>query len=429
MTVFSPLRVGVLTGLLLASLGLALPSAAQQTQPNPLAPPTAMPGAAGLPESITRNLPAGLPQIPAAQPAAQPGYPVASGQAYGQAYGQAPGAQPGPASSNLAVPPGAIFAPGAALPAAGAGAPANPYLQNNTLQAPNGASPGGIDVGGAYGYNASPNVAPQAAPTPLPPLPSDFDTSIQENMPLSPVQIRKLHERLDSVQKAAATIPNPPKTVTGSISLSLAPGAQPGVVRPFLGMSTSIVLLDSTGAPWPVENFSVGNKTLFDVSRLDGPQGSTFIVSPLQMYGSSNLILKLLGNPTPVIIDLVAGQKVVDTRVEARVAGHGPNAQITTMTLAPGVDSRLLSVLDGVPPTGRPVTIKGDTTSKAWLMPNGRIWLRTRLNVVSPAPISFVSSADGTKVYELSANARILGMLGNQFITLDLAGCLQECSN
>jgi hypothetical protein len=62
-------------------------------------------------------------------------------------------------------------------------------------------------------------------------------------------------------------------------------------------------------------------------------------------------------------------------------------------------------------------------------MPNGRIWLRTRLNVVSPAPISFVSSADGTKVYELSANARILGMLGNQFITLDLAGCLQECSN
>ena len=270
---------------------------------------------------------------------------------------------------------------------------------------------------------------PQATPSNLPPLPSDFDLGVQQNLSMTPKEIRELHSLLDARQKAAADLPHPPKSVTGSISLSLDPGSSPGIVRPFFGVSTSLVVLDSTGAPWPVENFSVCNQTLFAVHRLDGPAGSSFVIDALQMYGQSNLILKLVGAPTPVVINLISGQKVFDARVEARVLGHGPNAQISSTSLTPGVDSRLISVLDGVPPSGHTLTIAGDNTSKAWIMPNGHVWLRTRLTVISPAPISFVSASDGTRVYELTANARILGMLNGEFVTLDLSGCLQECAS
>lgn len=270
--------------------------------------------------------------------------------------------------------------------------------------------------------------APTAPPSALPPLPSEVDVGIEQSG-LSPDEIRKLRGVLDARQKAASELPNPPKSVTGSVSVSLDPGSVPAVVRPYYGVGTSLVVLDSTGSPWPVENFTVGNRSQFQVDRLDGANGSSFVIAPLQMYGQSNLILKLVGHPTPVVINLVSGQKVHDARVEARVLGRGPNAQVNSVSLTPGVDSRLLSVLDGVPPSGRALTVSGDGASKAWVMPDGNVWLRTALTVVSPAPLSFVSSSDGTRVYKLAPSAKVLGMMNGQFLTLELSGCLQECGS
>lgn len=270
--------------------------------------------------------------------------------------------------------------------------------------------------------------APTAPPSALPPLPSEMQLGIQQSG-LDPKDIRELRAVLDARQKAATELPNPPKSVTGSISLSLDPGSTPAVIRPFYGVGTSLVILDSTGSPWPVENFTIGNRTQFQIDRLDGDKGSSFVIVPMQMYGQSNLILKLVGHPTPVVINLVAGQKVHDARIEARVLGRGPNAQVNSVALTPGVDSRLLSVLDGVPPSGRTLTVSGDAASKAWVMPDGNIWLRTALTVVSPAPLSFVSSSDGTRVYKLAPSAKVLGMLNGQFLTLELGGCLQECGS
>jgi len=269
---------------------------------------------------------------------------------------------------------------------------------------------------------------PSAPPTELPPLPSEFETGVKDTLPLTPEQIRYLRAELDRRQKAASDLPNPPKSVTGSISVPLSPGATPPIVRPFFGVSTSITILDSSGSVWPVENFSIGNKTLFQVDRLDGAQGSTFIISPTQSYGQSNMIFKLAGLSTPVVINLVSGQKIHDARVEARIQALGPNATVSSTPMIKAVDSRLLSVLDGVPPAGRQLKVKGDQSSSAWITPDGRVWLRTRLKVVSPAPLSFVSSSDGTHVYELTSSSSVLVMSGTQFSTITLDGCMQECS-
>lgn len=295
--------------------------------------------------------------------------------------------------------------------------PVNPYAQPQYAQ-PQYAQPQVVA-----------NQPPAQPPASLPPLPTDFEVGVQQAMPITPEEIRLLRRMLDARQKAAAEWPNPPKSVTGSVTVSLDPGSTPAVVRPFFGVSTSLVLLDSTGAPWPVENFTVGNRTLFAVERLDGTTGSSFVISPLQTYGQSNLILKLVGHPTPVVINLVSGQKVHDARVEARVLGRGPNAQVTSVPLTAGVDSRLLSVLDGVPPQGRRLTVTGDRSSQAWMMPDGYMWLRTTMAVSAPAFVSFVSSSDGTRVYKMTPTSKVLGMQNNQFITLEVDGCLQECNS
>lgn len=273
---------------------------------------------------------------------------------------------------------------------------------------------------------------PSAPPSSLPPLPSDFELARDAAMPLQPSEIRELRRRLDAIQRAAAELPNPPKSQTGSVAVSLDPGSSPAVIRPFFGVSTSIVLVDSTGAPWPVENFVIGNKNLFHVERLDAGVGSSFVISPLQAHGQSNLILKLVGVPTPVVLNMVLGQKVHDARVEARIQGRGPNAISSAVSLAPGVDSRLLGVLDGVPPGGREIKIvsndgRSANGSRAWMAPDGKLWLRTNLNVVSPAPLSFVSSSDGMRVYRLDPSSKVLAMQDGAFITLTMDGCLQEC--
>lgn len=332
-------------------------------------------------------------------------------------------AQQLPPQQQTAAPvPTAVPVPTAAPQQAPAQTATNPYAQpqmNQVAQipAPQQTAPTQMTA----------QAAPSNPPQSLPPLPSDFELGVQQVMPMSPDEIRFLRRMLDARQKAASEIPNPPKSVTGSVSVSLDPGSSPAVVRPFFGVSTSLVILDSTGSPWPVENFTVGNKMLFNVERLDGATGSSFVISPIQTYGQSNLILKLVGHPTPVVINLVSGQKIHDARVEARVMGRGPNAQVTSTPLTQGIDSRLLSVLDGVPPTGRRVTVSGDRVTQGWMMPNGRLWIRTPMTVISPAPLSFVSASDGTHVYELASSPTILGMINNQFVTLKVEGCLQEC--
>lgn len=280
----------------------------------------------------------------------------------------------------------------------------------------------------ASAQSAAPVPPPVAPPSELPPLPSEFEQGIKNTLPITPEQILILRAELERRQKAASQPVSPPKSVTGSISVPLSPGSTPPVIRPFFGVSTSITVLDSTGTVWPVENFSIGNKTLFQVDRLDGPQGSTFVISPTQPFGESNLILKMAGLHTPVVINLVSGQKIHDARVEARIMARGPNAVVTSMPMIKAADSRLLSVLDGVPPAGRPISVKGDPASSAWLMPDGRIWLRTRLAVANPAPLQMVSASDGTRVYEIPATPSILAIDNGSFVTLTLDGCLQECS-
>ena len=279
-----------------------------------------------------------------------------------------------------------------------------------------------------YGTVPSNTGAPPQVPArELPPLPTssnELPNVVSDQLGITPAQIRSLHETVDARQQAAADMINPPKSVTSSITVSLAPGSTPPVIRPFYGTTTSFLVVDSTGQPWPVENIHNGNDAMFKIDRLDGPGGSSFTIDAQQPYGQSNLILKLKGVPTPVVITLVAGQKVQDSRVEVRVEGRGPNASqpIVSQSLPQGTNSALLPVLDGIAPVGGvPLKVLGASGVQAWLTPDGRMVVRSPYRLLSPV-MAAISSADGTTVYKLPATPKLLTLQNGAYVYLTVTG-------
>jgi intracellular multiplication protein IcmK len=248
-----------------------------------------------------------------------------------------------------------------------------------------------------------------------------FADTVRNMMPLSPEQIKTLRELFDQSQRAAATAPGvPPKPTSTSIIVNLSPGATPPIIRLSAGFITSLVFVDSTGAPWPIKAFDLGDPQSFNVQW--DQKGNTLLVQALRHYNSGNLAVMLKGLDTPVMLTLMPGQNAVDYRVDLRVPGLGPNADPMLDGLPPTESPNLLDVLNGVPPAGsRTLQIDGGDC-QGWLTGDGHIYLRTALTVLSPGWISTMSSADGTHAYELQNTPVVLASQRGKLIKLTIEG-------
>ncbi len=237
-----------------------------------------------------------------------------------------------------------------------------------------------------------------------------FSNASRMLMPMTPNQIQTLHQLYSKSQRAIASSPStPPKPTTTELALNIAPGSTPPVIRLAAGFVTSVALLDATSSPWPIEWIDVGNPKDYNVQW--DKKSNVMIIQALTSYGSANLALKLVDMPTPIMITLMPGQKVVDYRVDLRVPGIGPNgASASSVQGLPNMgDPVILSVLNGVPPRGSvTLEVKGGA-AKAWLIHN-QVYLRTRMTVISPSWITQLSSGDGTHVYVLPVSPIVLAM-------------------
>ncbi len=249
-----------------------------------------------------------------------------------------------------------------------------------------------------------------------------FNTLMQEVLPLSPDQIKDLHKFYDMTLQAKASTPAPPPTPNfTSIVVNLEPGSQPPVVRLAAGFVTSILLVDSTGAAWPITAYSIGDPQSFNI-QWDQKSNALFVQS-MKQYSHGNLAVRLWGLDTPVMITLVSGQRNVDFRVDLQVGGRGPDAKppVVDTTYNAKVNPLLINILDGIPPRN---SIKLGVTGghgEAWLA-DGRIYFRTKLTVLSPAWTATVASADGTHVYEMMLTPFILASENGKTIDIKLSG-------
>jgi len=232
-----------------------------------------------------------------------------------------------------------------------------------------------------------------------------FNNALDSAMPLSPDQIRQLIARMSEVQRAASppvSDSNRPVAKLKAETVSLTPGAEPPTIKVASGYVTSIMILDATGAPWPVADLAFAGK--FDVKVVD-KNTHVIRILPMMRFQEGNISLQLSNLAAPVILKLVADTDEVYYRYDLRVPAIGPRAtpaNIGGSTRLVAGDAALMSVLDGYPPEGaKRMKVTGiDDRSAAWDY-NGQIYLRTPHSLLSPAWSASVSSGDGTNVYAI----------------------------
>lgn len=263
-----------------------------------------------------------------------------------------------------------------------------------------------------------PSTSPQASPG----ADAAFNLMLQRNMPLTPEQVVKLRQQIDLSQRAASISPNvPPKPVSTTLMVNLAPGTTPPAVRLAQGYVSALVFVDSTGTPWPIASFDIGNPKAVSL-QWDG-KSNVLLIQAISPYSNGDIVVRLVGLPTPVTLELVTGQRVVDYRVDIHVSGIGPNTKdVPTGTALPSSASQLLlGVLDGIAPAGaKELTVHG-ADCQAWLLLD-HLYLRTRLTVLSPGWVGKMVSPDGMLAYELPKTSSVLVSRYGEPVELKIEG-------
>lgn len=423
-----------------------LPGAAQMTgtPTNPAAPPPVQqaPAQAPVPSAPVAQNPASEPPAPSNPPASV--FPGVGNFAPSPAGSAPPSLPPGVSGPSASIPP---------PPSASDAAQYQKWLSNNGQQLPSqppplqpvaeqppGATPLAVNSAPKQGqlpkskslsrvilkkihegpnvisppltYEQSQEIMLRSAPAPVTP-PSDesneaFNNMMQQNVPLTPQQVVRLRQIIDNSQRAAA-IPAtvPPKPVSSTIMVNLAPGATPPAIRLAQGYVSSLVFVDSTGAPWPIAAYDIGDPKTMTIQW--DPKSNIMLMQAVTPYSQGNLVIRLVGLPTPVTFELVSGQRVVDYRTDIHVPGIGPNAKEIPIGLGlpNSANQLLLGVLDGIaPPGSKQLSVPG-SDCKAWLL-GDKMYLRTRFNVLSPGWVGKMSSPDGMYAYEIPRTSSVL---------------------
>jgi intracellular multiplication protein IcmK len=249
-----------------------------------------------------------------------------------------------------------------------------------------------------------------------------FNELLQQNLPLTPQQVVRLRQLIDVSQRAAAIPANvPPKPVSTTLMINLAPGTTPPAIRLAQGYVTSLVFVDSTGSPWPIAAYDIGDPKTANIQW--DSKSNVMLIQATSPYGDSDLVIRLVGLMTPITLELVSGQRVVDYRTDIHVSGIGPNSKdLPTGTALPNsANQLLLSVLDGIaPPGSKLLTVKGGDC-QAWLM-GDTMYLRTRLTVLSPGWVGRMVSPDGMYAYEIQKSSSVLVSQYGEPIELKIGG-------
>ncbi|RUR02427.1 DotH/IcmK family type IV secretion protein [Legionella septentrionalis] len=249
-----------------------------------------------------------------------------------------------------------------------------------------------------------------------------FDEVTEQLFPLNPEQIVRL-KQMQQTQEFAQASPagTPPKPTATSQIVNLSPGSTPPVIRLSQGFVSSLVFLDSTGAPWPISAYDLGDPSSFNIQW--DKTSNTLMIQALKVYTYGNLAVRLRGLNTPVMLTLIPGQKAVDYRVDLRIQGYGPNAKNMPLEVGipPAANDLLLNVLDGVPPPGSTrLTISGGD-ARAWLL-NEKMYVRTNLTILSPGWIGSMTSADGMHAYEMQKSPVLLVSWHGKVMQLKVEG-------
>jgi Protein of unknown function (DUF3625). len=251
----------------------------------------------------------------------------------------------------------------------------------------------------------------------------------QLNLPMTESMVRDFKATSERTKRAAMDPAiGVPDYEPRSANLSVAPGAKSIELRISAltspNFTTTVVFIDSTGAPWKVMSAQGSNGDELDVI-IPNQGGNSVSVTPLKDFVHGSVTVTLEGLPLSIAMKATYSPKVVDSVVTVRVAARGPNAKPVIMeTPPPEAGSEvIMSFLDGVAPDGAKllkVTGLPIEDARAWSL-GGQIYLRTSATVLSPAWVNSVSSADGTSVFVLPDTPVVLSSYQGRMINLRIS--------
>lgn len=256
--------------------------------------------------------------------------------------------------------------------------------------------------------------APTAVGTAAPgrtPEDEAFENAVKNLVPLSPDQIKEFRRRQDEARRAQSLPLKPVRPITRTISLTLKPGEPTPVIRVAAQNVSTLTFVDVTGKPWPVLSVATGDPTMLE-AKSAGPQNETNIItlSPIKYQGATNVAVTLTKYPVPIVMSVTTGETEVDYRVDVRVGARGPNAvadMLGTGGLSPTNDATLIGFIDGTPPRGAERVSTSSRDVEAWMF-DKNMYIRTSLELLSPAYLQKSSGNAGVNVYQLAESTPVL---------------------
>lgn len=261
-----------------------------------------------------------------------------------------------------------------------------------------------------------------------------FNDAMEQNFPMTPEMLRQYKSVYEEQQRIILERPQP-ELISDMGVISLEPGEPAPTIYVSPGMFTAISIYDSTGQPWPIVKRIVGDEASFQVVHLgDGANGVT--VTPQIPVGWTNMALVLQDEPKPVIVKLEISSSIANTSRDIQITKPGPKAVVNTVSEMPVIrpvqeaettpiareagSPLLMAALSGVdlPDSAKPLAVAG-VNAKAWSI-GGRVLIRSRNPLVSPAWSNSLAGPDGVFVYEIGAVPNALFSVNGRIVRADI---------
>lgn len=230
-----------------------------------------------------------------------------------------------------------------------------------------------------------------------------FSEALRMMVPLTPDQIRRFDGLSEELDEALGDR-QPPKASTITIQVTTNPGQAPADILMSDDYITTIAMLDSTGAPWPVARAQAGGGEFVAVEIPESP-GNIIILSPKRKYTTTNLSIVLHGHHVPLSLTLRTDRDQSYYNANLVMDAQGPLSEVPVEPEPhiPKETEIMRAILDGRGPLTsgiRQVEITGAGQTTAFT--SGEfLYLRTPHTLRWPERIASIRSGR-MRVYKLS---------------------------
>ena len=249
-----------------------------------------------------------------------------------------------------------------------------------------------------------------------------FDSAIEQVFPMTPEMVRRYLKILEENERASAGTPEP-APIRAAEMIAFDPSAAPPRIHVAPGIATAVGFYDSTGSPWPVRQYVLGDGERFQVIQL-GDGSNTLTVSALSRFGWTNLVVALSDEPSPVVLRITVGRDRAHYRTNIQIMKPGPDAALDfeTPSEEPSFpsDPNLLDIVGGLGPAVPAIDIPvNGVEASAWLV-GGEIYIRSRHALLSPAWSASLSGLHGVRAYKVPLSSVLLFSISGRITRADL---------